>query len=50
MLNSNYQNKRKTSNDKDIIEFFSMIEDKFENNSQKLQIFMDLMSKYNNTK
>ena len=32
---NNYQIKRKKENEKEILEFFSMLEDKFENNTQK---------------
>jgi hypothetical protein len=47
---NNYQIKRKTANEKEIIEFFSMLEDKFENNTQKLQSFVEILTKYANSK
>lgn len=50
MQNINYQAKRKTIGDKDILDFFAMLEDKFESNSEKLQSFMEIFQKYNNTK
>ncbi len=50
MLNINYQVKRKTISEKEILDFFIMVEDKLENNSQKLQGLIEIFNKYNNTK
>jgi hypothetical protein len=49
-MNSNNQNKRKTANEKEIIDFLTILEDKFENNSQKLQSFVEIFNKYTNSK
>jgi len=50
IMNTNYQIKRKIVSDKDIIDFLTMLEDKYENNSQKLQSFVEIFNKYNNSK
>lgn len=50
MLNANYQVKRKAISDKEILDFFTMLEDKFENNTNKLQSFIEIFNKYNNSK
>jgi hypothetical protein len=50
MLNTNYTGKRKATNEKEIIDFFTMLEDKFENNTQKLQNFIEILRKYGNSK
>ncbi len=50
MMNTNYQIKRKTASDKEIIDFFTMLEDKYEYNSEKLQTFVEIFNKYNNSK
>jgi hypothetical protein len=50
MINVNPQAKRKTISEKEILDFFVMIEDKFENNGQKLQNFIEIFNKYSNSK
>ncbi len=50
MMNVNYQVKRKAITDKEIIDFFALIEDKFENNTKNIQYISDAFNKYNNTK
>lgn len=50
MLNTSLPVKRKSINDKDIIDFLTMLEDKFENNTQRIQNFFDIFHKYNNSK
>jgi hypothetical protein len=49
-MNINYQVKRKAVTDKEIFDFFSLIEDKFESNTGGLQNIMEIFNKYNNTK
>ena len=49
-MNTNYQTKRKSANDKDIVDFFTMLEDKFENNTEKLQSLIEIFNKYTNSK
>ena len=49
-MNTSFQIKRKSTNEKEIVDFFSMLEDKFENNSQKLQSFVEIFNKYANSK
>ena len=46
MLNANLPVKKKSLNDKDIIDFLTMLEDKFENNTQILQNFYEVFNKY----
>lgn len=50
MLNLNYPVKRKTVSEKEIVDFLMMLEDKLENNSQKIQNFIEIFNKYNNSK
>lgn len=50
MLNPNYANRRKNINDKEIFEFFTLLEEKFENNVQKLENFVEIFKKYSNNK
>ncbi len=48
-MNTNYQVKRKSVSDKDIIDFFTLIEEKFEHNSKNIQYLIEILNKYNNS-
>lgn len=50
MINTNNQAKRKTITDKEVIEFLLYMEEKLENDSNKLQSFMEIFRKFNNAK
>jgi len=50
MINTNNQSKRKTITDKEVIEFLLYMEEKLENDSNKLQLFMEIFRKFNNAK
>jgi hypothetical protein len=45
-----YQTKRKNISDKEIQDFFFMIEDKFDGNQKKIEQFIDLIKEYNSQK
>ncbi len=49
MINTSNQIKRKTVTDKEVIEFLVYIEEKLENDAEKLQSFMEIFSKLNNS-
>ena len=46
----NFQVKRKNICDKDIQDFFFLIEDRFENNQSKIEQFIDLVRDFGNQK
>ncbi len=48
-MNTNCQVKRKTVSDKEIIDFFSLVEEKFEHNTKTIQYIAEILNKYNNT-
>ncbi len=50
MINTSNQVKRKTTTDKEVIEFLAFLEEKFDNNSNKLQPFIEILGKFNNAK
>ncbi len=50
MINTSNQAKRKTITDKEVIEFLVYIEEKLENDTTRLQNFMEIINKFNNAK
>lgn len=50
MNNTNFSTKRKTVTDKDILDFFTIVEEKLEGNSQNLESFINIFTKFSNLK
>jgi hypothetical protein len=49
-MTTSYQTKRKNISDKEIQDFFFMIEEKFDGNQKKIDEFMELIKQYNSQK
>ena len=49
-MTTSYQTKRKNISDKEIQDFFFMIEEKFVGNQKKIDEFMELIKQYNSQK
>ena len=49
-MTTSYQTKRKNISDKEIQDFFFMIEEKFDGNQKKIDEFIELIKQYNSQK
>lgn len=50
MINTSNQAKRKTITDKEVIEFLSFLEEKYDYNIDKLESFVEIFNKMNSSK